>query len=155
MVLAILALVMLDLLLLLQIQRITALPGEALGRGADQIARLRGETFQYNLALDQRIPIQTDVPIQRLLTVPISTTLPVNTNVTVPIDLPFGGRWNAVVPIRATVPISLTVQTPISDTLRVDTVVPVRADVPIVIRLDETPLKRYLEELEQTLRDLR
>lgn len=146
-------LIVLNVVLLLQLNRLMSGPSLVLAQTADQVARLRNETFTYTLRIDQNLHVQTDVPFRKTVQVPINTTLPIDTTITVPVDSPFG-RLTLPVPIKTTLPVSLTVSTPISETLPIDTNVPVRADVPVTIHLEDTPLRPYLEELERALRSM-
>jgi hypothetical protein len=151
---AVVLLLILNVVTLLQLRRLEELTNQVLGPSvAADFQRFRSETFTYTVRIDQPLHVQTDFPIRRTIDVPINTTLPIQTNVTVPVNLGVS-KFDLDIPIRASVPINMTVQAPISETVQIDTTVPIRADLPIAIRLDDTPLKPYLDQLERLLRQI-
>lgn len=124
---------------------------DALAEARSTIAELGDMTFSYTLAVDQEIPIATNIPFDEQVTVPINTSIPIDTTVTVPINAGLLGTFDIDVPIRTVVPINLDVSVPISKTVDIATTVPLAVEVPIEIPIAETPLTGYLDDLDAAL----
>ncbi|HDD24369.1 MAG TPA: hypothetical protein ENF52_02920 [Chloroflexi bacterium] len=109
------------------------------------------DTFTYTFHIQEKIPVAASIPFEETLTVPINTTVPIDTVVIIPINAGPLGTFDVDVPIRTVIPIDLEVTVPISQTVDIATTVPLDFAVPVEIRLDETPLIGYLDELDQGL----
>src|SRR5689334_19202357 len=53
-------LILLNVVLLLELNRLMSGPSLVLAETADQVARLRNDTFTYTLKIDQNLHVQTD-----------------------------------------------------------------------------------------------
>jgi hypothetical protein len=129
--------------------------------GVDEaIAGLRefGEsTISFDVAIDEVIPVDTEVVIQRTVSVPIKTEIPINEeiNTTITVDTPLGGiPVDVNVPVDVVVPIDLVVDIPIDETVPIQDEFPIQLDVPIAIDVGETELKDLTDSLAAGLESL-
>ena len=140
---------------------------EALRQGAiDAIAgyrrELRGVTefeFEYNVQIDQTLPIDAVVPFHERLEVPIQTTIPIDQEIqtTVNLQIPQFGLdipVDVAVPIQVDVPIDLKVPVEIDRDVPIQTTVPISLEVPISIDLADAGLLHYVDLVDQGLADL-
>jgi hypothetical protein len=127
----------------------------------DQVDQLAGavqsakqQQLRYDLPIDQQVPINIDVPIQRNMTVPINTSVRIKQELNVPIDTGLG-VVNIPVPIDTTVPISTSVPIAFEQTVNISTTVPIQLNLPIQIDLGSDQVGSYLDRLYVALLDLR
>ena len=114
-------------------------------------------TISFDVNIDEVIPIDTEVVIQRTVEVPIVTEIPINEeiNTTITIDTPLGGiPVDVNVPVDVVVPIDLVVEIPIDETVPIQDEFPVQLDVPIEIDVGETELKDLTDSLAAGLESL-
>lgn len=130
--------------------------------GVDEaIAGLRefGEsTISFEVNVDEVIPIDTEVVIQRTVAVPIVTEIPINEDIdtTITVSTPFGGiPVNVNVPVNVVVPIDLVVDIPIDETVPIRDEFPVQLDIPIAIDVGDTELRNLTDSLAAGLESLR
>ncbi len=128
--------------------------GAAFARAADAVAELKAGVIEYNISVDEELPLALDVPVKLDLAVPIDETLLINTTVNIPIELPFVGLRTFSAPISANVPLKLTIKAPIDKTIPVNATLPVQLEVPLRIRIADTPVGKSLEEVEGLLLEL-
>lgn len=122
---------------------------------AAAVASTKGETLRYTLPIDQQVPIDVDIPIQRSMTVPIQTQVRIQQNINVPVDTGVAGTINIPIPLDVTVPVSTTVPIEFNQTVNVSTTVPLQLDVPIAIDMGTPQLASYLDRLHDALIALR
>jgi hypothetical protein len=127
----------------------------------DQVDQLAGavqsakqQQLRYDLPIDQQVPINIDVPIQRDMTVPINTSVRIKQELNVPIDTGLG-VVNIPVPIDTTVPISTSVPIAFEQTVNISTTVPIQLNLPVQIDLGSGQVGSYLDRLYVALLDLR
>lgn len=114
-------------------------------------------TIAFDVNIDEVIPIDTEVVIQRTVEVPIVTEIPIEQDIdtTITIDTPFGGiPVDVNVPVDVVVPIDLTVDIPIDETVPVRDEFPVQLDIPIAIDVADTELKNLTDSLAAGLESL-
>ena len=128
--------------------------------GVDEaIAGLRefgDSTISFDVNIDEVIPVQTDIVIDRVVEVPIKTTIPINEtfDTTITIDA-FGGiPLDVSVPVDVDVPVDLVVDIPINETVAIDEEFPVQLDVPISIEVRDTELANLTDSLAAGLEAL-
>ena len=132
--------------------------GTSINDAVEGLRTFRTSTIEFDLPIDQTVPISTEIVIDRALQVPIQTTLPVDevieTEIT--IDGPFGIDipLNVTVPIQLDFPIDLDVPIPINETVPIETSIPVNLTVPISIPVEGTELATLAASLEQGLASL-
>jgi hypothetical protein len=127
----------------------------------DQVDQLAGavqsakqQQLRYDLPIDQQVPINIDVPIQRDMIVPINTSVQIKQQLSVPIDTGLG-VVNIPVPIDTTVPISISVPIAFEQTVNISTTVPIQLNLPVQIDLGSGQAGSYLDRLYAALLDLR
>jgi prefoldin subunit 5 len=114
--------------------------------------------FEIAIAIDEEIPINTVIELNRTILVPIQTSIPIDETVdtTIRVAGPFGIDipLNVTVPIQLELPINLEVSIPINETVPISTSVPVNLDVPIVIEVAETELASLVLSLRAGLESM-
>jgi EmrB/QacA subfamily drug resistance transporter len=115
-------------------------------------------TIEFDLAVDEVIPVQTDIVIDRVVEVPIKTSIPINEtfDTTIEVDTPLGFTvpLDVTVPVDIEVPVDLVVEIPINETVAIDEEFPVKLDVPISIEVRETELANLTDSLAAGLASL-
>ena len=132
---------------------------ETVSRTIQELEAFDEVTIEYTVQIDEQMPVEAIVPFRENMRVPVQVTIPINEEInttavfqisqlglSIPVDITIPLRFD--VPIDITVPVDIDRQVPISTT------VPIQLEVPIVLDLGETPLPRYVELLEQGLKDL-
>ncbi|MCP4964638.1 MAG: MFS transporter [bacterium] len=131
----------------------------ALGEAVTGIDEFRTSTIRFDVSINEVVPINADVVLDRTVQVPIKTTIPIDESfdTTITINGPFGIDipLDITVPIQLDLPIDLDVAIPINETIPVNTEVPVNLDVPIVIDIAETDLAALADALAQGLESFR
>ena len=115
-------------------------------------------TIAFDVNIDEVIPIDTEVVIQRTVEVPIRTEIPIEQDIdtTITISTPLGGiPVDVNVPVDVVVPIDLVVDIPIDETVPIRDEFPVQLDVPIAIDVGETELRTLTDSLATGLESLR
>ena len=121
---------------------------------ATSINEAKSSQLSYTVTIDQQVPINVDVPIQRSFSVPIDTEVRIQQTVEVPVETVLGS-YTIPVPIDATIPVSTTVPIQFDQTLNIDTSVPIKLDVPIQIDLGSEQVSPVLDRLREKLIELR
>jgi hypothetical protein len=121
-----------------------------------ELDTFQDSTIQFELGVNQSIPIQAEIPFSQTLQVPIQTTIPItqNINTTVTVDIPELGvslPLDVTVPLDMQLPVDLTVPISIDQTVPISTTVPVSLNAPISIKISETELAGYVEQLRAAL----
>jgi prefoldin subunit 5 len=131
----------------------------ALGDAVTSIDAFRNSTIRFDVAIDEVIPIDAEVVLDRTLDVPINTVLPIDEtfDTTITVNGPFGIDipLDITVPIKLDLPIDLEVAIPVNETIPVNTEVPVNLDVPIAIDISKTELAALADALQQGLESFR
>jgi hypothetical protein len=121
---------------------------------ASSVQAAKSSQVSYNLAIDQQVPIDIDVPIQRSLDVPIDTEVRINQTINLPVQTALG-NFDIPVPLDTTIPVSTTVPIAFDQTVNISTTVPIRLDVPVQIDLGSDQVAGYLDRLYAALLELR
>jgi len=144
---------LLNCLILWQLQNARLALREALERAIQGVSDLGQERIEYELPIEQEIPLQADILLTQPLEVPISTTLPFSSIVETSVNLTLQG---VQVPLQARIPVN--VQVPLKTQVPLDvgafpisTTVAFRTQLPIVMEISESPLADYLSRLKQEL----
>ena len=153
-------LVLLAASLLLHALTITRLFGvrntlrEQIDQLASAVTAAKSNRMTYTIAIDQQLPINIDVPIQRSLEVPVNTEVRIQQNIELPVETALG-NFTIPVPIDANIPISTTVPIAFDQTVTISTTVPIKLDVPIQIDLGSEQVAPLLDRLREKLIELR
>ena len=127
---------------------------DEVGRLAEVVQGAKQQQLSYDLPIDQQLPINIDVPIQRDMTVPINTSVQIKQQIMLPIDTGLG-IINIPVPIDASVPISTSVPIAFDQTVNISTTVPIQLKLPVRIDLGTGQVGGYLDRLYAALIELR
>ena len=131
----------------------------ALGEAVTGIDTFLTSEISFEVSINETVPIDAVVVLDRTLNVPINTTLPIDEiiDTTITVQGPFGIDipLDITVPIQLELPIELDVSIPVNETIPVNTEVPVNLDVPIVIDIAETELAALAVALQQGLESFR
>jgi len=114
-------------------------------------------TIEFEVSIDEVIPVETEVVIDRVVQVPIRTTIPIDQSfdTTIRIDTPLGRvPLDVTVPVDVDVPVDLVVDVPIKETVPISDEFPVQLDVPIAIDVSETELASLTDALATGLESL-
>ena len=134
-------------------------PAPEVGRGLnDAVAGLdafRSSTLEFDVAIDENLPIETEILLDRTLTVPINATFPIDQVVetTITIAGPFDTRipLDVSVPVQLDIPVDLEIEFLINELIPISTEVPVRLAVPIAVDVAETELASLADALGEGL----
>jgi hypothetical protein len=131
----------------------------ALAQAVADLDTFQESTIQFELPVNERIPIQAEIPLSQTLQVPIQTTIPItqNINTTVTVDIPELGvslPLDVAVPVDMEVPVDLNVPVTIDQSVPISTTVPISLEVPISIKISDTQLTGYLERLRAALESI-
>jgi MFS family permease/prefoldin subunit 5 len=142
-------------------EQLVALEPEISAGVQEAITGLRefGEsTISFDVAINETIPVQTEVVIQRTVEVPIKTSIPINetfeTTIEIETPLGFSVPLDVTVPVDIDVPVNLVVDIPIDETVPIDDEFVVDLDVPISIDVGETELANLTESIAAGLESL-
>ena len=119
--------------------------GRGLNEAVAGLDAFRSSTLEFDVAIDETIPIETEILLDRTLTVPIVATFPIDEVVetTIPLDVS--------VPVQLDLPVDLEIEFLINEVIPVSTDVPVRLAVPISIEVAETELASLADALGEGL----
>jgi hypothetical protein len=116
-------------------------------------------TLEFDVAIDESLPINTEIVIERTFTVPIDTSIPINESfeTTIEVQAPFGLTVpvDVTVPVDIDVPVDLEITLPVNETIPVEANVPVKLDVPIRVDIAQTELAELADSLAAGLRSFR
>jgi hypothetical protein len=131
----------------------------ALSQAVADLDTFQESTIQFELPVNERIPIQAEIPLSQTLQVPIQTTIPItqSINTTVTVDIPELGvslPLDVTVPLDMQVPVDLNVPVTIDQSVPISTTVPISLEVPISIKISDTQLTGYLERLRVALESI-
>src|SRR5215207_5448857 len=119
---------------------------DEVGQLAEAVQNAKQQQLSYDLPIDQQLPINIDVPIQRDLTVPINTSVQIKQQITLPIDTGLG-VISIPVPIDVNVPITTSVPIAFDQTVNISTTVPIQLKLPVRIDMGTGQVGSYLDRL--------
>ena len=125
--------------------------GQGLDEAVAGLAAFRSSTLEFDVSIDESIPIEAEILLDRTLTVPIQATFPIDQIVetTITIAGPFGTEipLDVSVPVQLDIPVDLDIPFSINEVIPISTEVPVRLSVPIAIDVAETELASLADAL--------
>lgn len=138
-----------------QLAELAPTVGSALDEAIVELESFQASTLEFEVAIDEVIPIDAEIVFERTLTVPIQTALPINETIdtTITIAGPFGidVPVDVTVPVNLNVPIDLDLDFPINERVPIQTEVPVQLTVPITVDVAGTELATLADSLRQGL----
>jgi hypothetical protein len=138
-----------------QLTELAPTVGAALDEAVAELDTFAGSTLEFQVPIDETVPISTDIVLDRTISLPIQTSLPINETIdtTITIAGPFGVDVpiDVTVPVVLDLPIDLTLDLPINETLAIDTEIPVQLTLPISVDVADTGLATLASALRQGL----
>lgn len=129
--------------------------GGALDEAVAGLETFRSSTLDFEVPINEIVVIDTEVVLERTITVPVNTEIPISDVIetTITIDGPLGVEipLDVTVPVDVVVPVNLDLDFPISERVPVQAEVPVDLNVPITIDIAGTELAGLAESLQQGL----
>jgi hypothetical protein len=129
--------------------------GSGLEQAVAGLDSFRSSTIEFEVRIDEEIPIEAEVVLDRTLMVPIKTTFPIDQVVetTISIAGPFDTQipLDVTVPVKLDVPVDLEIPFTINEVIPISTEVPVRLTIPIGVDVAETELATLADSLGQGL----
>lgn len=129
-----------------QIDATTVMAGVAVDYVAQQLKALETETFEFNIPIDQQIPIDVSVPFSDEFNFPLDMNIPINTTVNIPVQMGLLGTFDLDIPINTSIPFKMDIVVPINQQFDVNTVVPIKMNFPISIAVQDLPIAAQLTE---------
>ncbi len=131
----------------------------ALPTAISELEAFQKTTITQDIRIKQEFPIQAEIPFNQTLDIPIQATVPISQviNTTVTLGAPGSGLAIPVdvnVPVNVDVPIETSVSITIDRTLPISTTIPLDLTVPLAIKVNETGLAKYIEQLRTGLKSL-
>ena len=116
-------------------------------------------TLEFEVSIDEVLPVAAELEIDREIVIPINTTIPITETIetTIEVQGPLGIAVpvDVVVPIEIEVPVILDLTFAIKETLPVSAEVPVRLNVPVAIAIADTDLAAFGDSLAAGLASFR
>lgn len=138
-----------------QLSQLAPQVGQGLNEAVAGLDSFRDSTIEFDVPIDENISIETEILLDRTLTVPIKATFPIDEVVetTITIAGPFDTEipLDVSVPVRLDVPVDLEIPFSISEIIPISAEVPVRLTIPIAIDVAETELASLSDALGQGL----
>ncbi len=124
---------------------------DSLDRG---LADFQQSTLEFNVQVNQQVPLQTEVSFSDTIDIPLQMTIPISHEIktTIMVD-PFGAGFTVPmavnVPINMEFPINQRLSIPINRTIPISTSVPLSLTLPINIPISDTSLAPTLDQIRQ------
>jgi hypothetical protein len=115
------------------------------------LENLQTQVINYEVQIDETLPIKTDVPINMTVPITIRDDFEINTSVTASIPAGPLGSIPVRVPVSTTVPIDKTFNIEIDQVLTIDTTIPVKFNVPLSFSVEQLGLFATIEETKARL----
>ena len=133
--------------------------GEGLDSAVSGLDSFRSSTITFDVAIDEEIPIDAQVILDRTLEVPIQTAFPIDqvVDTTITIAGPFDTEipLDVTVPIQLEIPVDLVVPFSINEVVPISADVPVNITVPIAVDVGRTELASLADSLAEGLQAFR
>lgn len=134
-----------------QLGRLAPEVGQGLTEAVAGLEAFRSSTLEFDVSINETIAIDTEILLDRTLTVPIQASFPIDQVVetTITIAGPFDTKipLDVSVPVQLDIPVDLEIPFSINETIPISTRVPVRFSVPIAIEVAETELASLADAL--------
>jgi hypothetical protein len=138
-----------------QLSRLAPQVGQGLNEAVTGLEAFRSSTIEFDVPIDESIPIEAEILLDRTLTVPIQATFPIDRVVetTITIAGPFDTEipLDVSVPVQLDIPVDLEIPFVINEVIPISAEVPVRLTVPIAIDVGGTELASLADALGEGL----
>ncbi|MBI1880555.1 MAG: hypothetical protein HYR94_20450 [Chloroflexi bacterium] len=116
-------------------------------------------TIAYEVQINQEFPVQTEIPINQTLEIPIQANVPISQTISTTVMVGAPGTDLTIplpvnVPVNVEVPIDTSVSITVDRTIPISTTIPLDLTVPLAIKVSETGLAKYIEQLRSGLKSL-
>jgi len=111
---------------------------------------IEDEVIVVPIHVDETFPVGVSVPFEYSETFPVRTTVPISTTLLVPFEI-MGSTIKLKVPVDMSVPVNLDVPVSLAKTFEISTTVPVKFDMNVEVRVADTPIPGYLDDLKALL----
>ncbi len=127
---------------------------DALSRADEELAAFQNTTLEFDIAIDQELPINVKIPFAETLEIPIDVVIPVKKQVRTtilidPLQSGFEIPVDIVVPVNEEIPINMVLPIEIERTIPISIQVPIKLNVPIAVNVGDTDLVEYIEQLRE------
>lgn len=133
--------------------------GDGLDAAVKGLESFRSSTIEFDVTIDEEIPIDAQVVLDRTLEVPIQATFPIDqvVDTTITIAGPFDTEipLDVTVPIQLEIPVDLVVPISINEIVPISAEVPVNLTVPIAVDVGQTELVSLADALADGLEAFR
>ncbi|MDH3261474.1 MAG: hypothetical protein OEM84_10955 [Acidimicrobiia bacterium] len=138
-----------------QLAQLAPRVGEGLNEAVAGLESFRSSTIAFDVSIDENIPIEAEILLDRTLTVPIQAIFPVDEIVetTITIAGPFDTKipLDVSVPVQLDIPVDLDIPFSIREIIPIAAEVPIQLTVPIAIDVAGTELATLADALGQGL----
>jgi hypothetical protein len=128
---------------------------EGLAQAVAGLEAFAGSTIAFDVPIDESVPIETEIVLDRILQVPIEASLPIDQTIdtTITVQGPFGIDipLDITVPIVLDLPIDLDVAIPVNESIPIAADVPVRLTLPVSVDVSATELGGLADSLRAGL----
>ena len=127
-----------------------------LPQAISELENFEKATIKYEVPIKQEFPIETEIPFNETLDIPIETSVPISQTISTTVNVdPLGTGLEipiAVnVPVNVEIPVKTTVSIPIERTIPISTTISLDLNIPLAIKVSETDLAKYVEQLRTGL----
>ncbi len=120
----------------------------------DQLLTITGqigdEKISVPIHVAREFPVKVSVPIEYNARIPVNADVPISTTVVIPFEV-MGKTIEFPVPINMNIPVNVEVPVNLSKTFDISTTVPVVFDMNVEVKMSDTPLPKYMDELRAAL----
>ncbi len=132
---------------------------ESLDKAISDLESFEQTELEFNIAVQQDFPIDTEIPFNETINVPIQMTVPISDVIDTVVSLDLLGTGvplevPIVVPVNIDIPIDNTVTVPINRSIPISVTVPLDVEVPIAVDLQESEIGGYLGQMREGLEAL-
>lgn len=119
-----------------------------------ELVNFQQSTLEFNVQVNQQVPLQTEVSFSDTIDIPLQMTLPISHEIstTIMVD-PFGAGFTVPmavnVPINMEFPINQQISIPINRTIPISTSVPLSLTLPINIPISNTSLAPTIDQIRR------
>lgn len=138
-----------------QLSQLAPQVGSGLNDAVAGLESFRSSTIEFDVPINEDITIDTQILLDRTLSVPIQTSFPIDqvVDTTITIAGPFDTEipLDVSVPVQLDIPVDLEIPFSINELIPISAVVPVRLTVPIAVDVAGTELASLADALAEGL----
>ena len=138
-----------------QLSHLAPQVGQGLNQAIAGLDSFRSSTIEFDVPINEAIPIEAEIVLNRTLDVPIQTTFAIDqiVDTTITIAGPFDTQipLDVTVPVQLDVPIDLVIPFAINEVFPISAEVPVRLTIPIAVEVAGTELASLADALGEGL----